>query len=185
MEPGLLAKRFPARAPNTEDGVYLRLNRLLEEIAPAPVFVYLTRRDKIRQAISQAVAGQTGRWRQFRPTAKEHPKLEYDFDEIVHLLANLQNCEDHWRRFFRANGLAPFEIAYEDLSGDYAATLRRLFDGLGRTDAPIPPPRLHKHSDLYVQEWMDRFMAEFRERAKYGETGSGAPSSATISSPSA
>jgi LPS sulfotransferase NodH len=158
----------PAWRP--DDNLYADVLSSLSEFLPNPTFVYLTRRDNILQAISLAVAGQTNLWRQYsggRATASGFQPV-YNFDEIVQFLAGIQNGDAHWLNFFRANGLRCHRIVYEDLARDYDGTLRSLFHSLGRPDATILPPRLHKHADSFAEKWLGRFTADFRARARGG-----------------
>lgn len=147
---------------------YRKILTTLSEALPNPTFVHLTRRDKIRQAISLAIAGQTDVWRQYSSIDIKAAGFQpvYRFDEIVQFLAAIQNSDALWLNFFRANGLPYHEIAYEDLAEDYAGTLRRLFDMLGRGDAAIPAPRLRKHTDVYARQWLGRFTEEFHARTR-------------------
>jgi LPS sulfotransferase NodH len=173
-KPGEFEGFAGAPAWRTADDTYRRILKILSETLPNPTFVYLTRRNKIRQAISLAVAGQTNLWRQYADTNTDAAGFQaaYRFDEIVQFLAAIQNSDALWLNFFRANALPYLEIAYEDLAEDYIGTLRNLFDHLGRGDAPIPTPRLRKHTEAYAQQWLGRFTEEFRARTR-GEKARG------------
>jgi LPS sulfotransferase NodH len=166
--PGEFARLAGAPAWLPDHRLYVRILAALAEFLPNPTFVYLTRRDNILQAISLSVAGQTNLWRQYSSGSATAGGFQpvYSFDEIVQFLADIQNGNAHWLNFFRANGLPYHQIAYEDLSQDYEGTLRGLFHSLGRPDAAILPPRLHKHVETFAEKWLERFMEDFRARAR-------------------
>jgi LPS sulfotransferase NodH len=166
--PGEYDGLMGAPAWNIGDQTYRDILSTLSEVLPSPTFVYLTRRDKIRQAISLAVAGQTNLWRQYSSLEGQAAEFQatYRYDEIVQFLAAVQNSDALWLNFFRANGLTYHELAYEDLALDYEGALRRLFGALGRPDTAVPAPRLRKHSDAYAQQWLGKFVQDFRAMAR-------------------
>jgi trehalose 2-sulfotransferase len=138
--------------------VYRALFALLAGDVPDATWIFLTRRDALRQALSNYVAWQTDSWRQF---SERRPKaVEYDADLIRRLLSRVLRSNAHWRHFFDANGIAPIEIVYEDIERDYDGTLRKLLKDLGR-DMTLPPPRLRKQADDRVEALRARFLAEF------------------------
>jgi len=143
---------------------YRQIHETITEIFPSPVFVFLFRRDAIAQAVSQSVAGQTNHWRQ-RAGAPSKGQAHYNFHEIVQRLAEVQNQNLHWRNYFHANALRPYEVAYEDLAGSYETALRGLFHWLERPDAVVVPPRLEKQADASSEALARAFLEEFRKRA--------------------
>lgn len=162
---------FALKWPNprqTDESVYRWIFATIGWLTPAPTFIFLKRRDEVRQAISISVAGQTRIWRRFSPldTPRSTPPPKYDFDDIVWSLAQIQNGNAHWSNFFRANKLPFYEIDYEDLASDYDGTLRKFFAAIGRADAPIVPPRMQKQADDLSENSMRQFMAEFRARSR-------------------
>ncbi|MEI9994419.1 MAG: Stf0 family sulfotransferase [Rhizomicrobium sp.] len=130
---------------------------------PHAEFLFLHRRDTVRQAISNYAAWRTGGWR--RLSARDAPPPPYDFDAILGLHRRILRSNAHWRNFFAANALVPHEIVYEDMEQDYQAAIRRLLDALGRADAPVVPPRLHKQGDdAAIAALTERFLRDFHAR---------------------
>lgn len=141
-----------------------RIFDVVSQAIPNPTFVFLFRRDDVRQAVSLHVAGETKTWRRL-PAAGPGPAEAspgYSFHRIVRYLASIQNCNRQWLKFFRANGLHYIPLAYEDLAEDYEATLRELFLGLDMPEAPIVPPRLHKQADATSEKILEKFLMDFR-----------------------
>jgi LPS sulfotransferase NodH len=166
LAPEAFASFYRMSASQTDENIYRRLFALISEYFPAPTFVFLIRRDDLRQAVSHFVAGETRYWRRFDNDRYRASSVAYDFDRIVQRLAEIQNDNAHWIRFFQANGLRYYKIVYEDLAQDYERTLRAFFDAVGRPDAAIHPPRLRKQADDLSEELFQRFLQEFRRRAQ-------------------
>ena len=154
---------------------YRKLFELLCGIFPNPTIIHLTRRNRLRQAISGVTAVTENRWRKFDTTpasAKSADEI-YDSAWFVRAVMSSTMSDNHWNAFFDANNLSPFRIVYEDFVQDYAGTLQRLFAHLGRPDAKIVEPRLQRQSDERNEEMYERFLAERADmfRKKREETG--------------
>lgn len=144
---------------------YRRIFSTLVDFFPAPTFVFLSRRDEIRQAVSLYFAGATGAWRRYEwANPDKQESLAYDFDAIVQLLARIQNHKAHWINFFRANRVKYYAIDYEDIERDYHGTLQQFFAAFGRPDAAILPPRLQKQADSRSEDLVQKFAVEFSRR---------------------
>jgi LPS sulfotransferase NodH len=111
----------------------LELSDLFDRLFGGPTYVWMRRRDKIRQAISLWRALQTRTWRlEHEPTDRGAPILRYSFDGIDHLARSLQTDDDAWGRYFATHGLAQLTIFYEDdLERDPAATTERVLHRIG------------------------------------------------------
>jgi trehalose 2-sulfotransferase len=167
-------RRDPARAhrytadlatcePAHAASVYSDVGELVRELFPGTTVVLLWRRDLLRQAVSDVIARQHGRWRELAGTAAE-PAAEpaYDpnrIDAMVRLfryeLGRWRACLDHLR-------LPTVEVVYEDLAGDYGGTVRRLLRALlgGGWDGPVPPPRLRRQADTRSERLLLRHLRE-------------------------
>jgi trehalose 2-sulfotransferase len=150
------------------DATYRYVLEVIEPVIPRPKLLYLRRRDQLRQAVSLFVADKTGQWRQYR-ARQRGPLPAPNFDYIMQSLARIQSAERHWRGFFLANALEPYEICYEDLQTDYAGTLQAFFRHMGRADAKIAPPRLHKQAGTPSEALREQFLRELRSRAGRGD----------------
>lgn len=142
-----------------------RIWAILSEFHPNPVFVLLSRRDQIRQAVSWHVAARTGHWRRFDEPARPPSQVSYSFDNIVRFLAVIQRDEADWQAFFSANALPFHHLYYEDLAQNYEQVLRGLFAYLGRPEARIAPPRLRRQADARTDDMVETFRADFRALA--------------------
>jgi LPS sulfotransferase NodH len=167
LEPAAFAALAHPSAPLLDRSVHRRIFSTISEFLPNPTFVFLTRQHEIRQAISASVASQTCKWRRFSTYGRPR-QAKYDFNEIVGRLAEIQSDNRHWLDFFAANAVEYNSVSYEDLADNYDVTLRRLFDAIGRPDAPITPPRLQKQADANSEALLEKFLIEFRQRTRDG-----------------
>jgi LPS sulfotransferase NodH len=161
-------------APVIGDDAYRNIFRLLSELLPNPVFIFLTRQDSLRQAVSLSIAAQSRTWRWIPGKQNPDPSItaEYDFDHLIVCIALIQNYNKHWDGFFNANRIAPLRITYEDMAADYGEQLRAILTHLGRQSLPdIAPPRMRKQADALSERFVERFKQEFSRRAEDGWNG--------------
>jgi hypothetical protein len=88
-------------------------------------YVWLRRGDKSRQAISWWRAAATGQYA-LADGEQPAPPPPFDRDAIARLVRYAEECEAGWRDWFTAHAIAPFEIVYEDMTGDLPMTVREL-----------------------------------------------------------
>ena len=161
--------RFPP--PHTlspddaDDATYRAYHALLADILPMPRFVLLERRDVVRQAVSAMIASQTGLWRAIPGVGHSEARgvADYDYDRILALVSFGRDSADHWTRYFRAIGVQPSRVVYEDLVRDYAATVGALLAELGRP-GEAPPQRMRRQSDAIGEAMVLRFLREHAMR---------------------
>jgi len=156
-----------ATTPNGVLGSKLMWNdfdRLRSSISPElirmafgdPQFVWLRRRDKIRQGISWWRAAATGQWI-LRPGQEAGQPLP-DVERILSLVRFAQQCEDGWRQWFASTGIQPCEVVYEDLIEDRLTAANRVlgFLRLPLLDAgSLPPVRYRQQADRLTDRYVD------------------------------
>jgi trehalose 2-sulfotransferase len=127
-------------------------------------FVWMRRRDKVRQAISLWRALQTRAWRLEKPGGDaDPPALRYSFDGIEHLRRRLSADDAAWERFFDRHGIAPTELVYEqDVAPDPDGSVRRVAAAVG---APVPAgwapaAPMVRQSDALSNGWYDTYHRE-------------------------
>lgn len=139
------------------------VTRTLEELFPNPTWIFLTRQDRLRQAVSQMTARASGVWRRIPGvddrTARGLP--EYSFEELAAHLADIEQSLAAWEAWFGETGIEPHRVTYEDLQADYEGTVRALLAALGR-EGPVEPPRMRRHGWDHTEEFMRRFLEEAR-----------------------
>jgi LPS sulfotransferase NodH len=134
---------------------------LLEALSPV-TYIYISRRDKVAQAVSMAKALQTDWWTS-RMEEGPRPALRYDRDMIAKCLEDIAQQDLTWREWFETQNVTPFPVTYDDLTTDAAGVVRSIVELLGvQDDEPdevnVPPAR--KQGDETNQEWIERFQRE-------------------------
>jgi LPS sulfotransferase NodH len=147
-------RKLPGRARLSADA-------RLQSVFPGLRYVWITRRDKLRQAISRLRADQTARWwRHQGDLDLPVPEPRFNRKEIERRLEEIRIQETEWQTFFDASGTEPVVVVYEDLVGNYEATAKRVARELG-----IVVPRkvwfgerqLLSQSDAKTDQWVERF----------------------------
>jgi LPS sulfotransferase NodH len=137
---------------------------LLVALFGDPRYVWVRRRDKVRQAISLWRALQTREWRASRDDEPEPPpEPTYHFDALDHLVRWLSDQDESWGRYFAALGSPQLTISYEDeLEEDQAGIVKQVLDHI---DVELPPdwepaPRVARQADVINDEWYDAYHRE-------------------------
>ena len=131
-----------------------------------PRYIWVTRRDKIRQAVSLFRAKQSHAWHSLR-SRESSATPAFSFHLIDAALRQIVQEEALWAHFFDEAGITPHTVVYEDLAADYAGTIRgvlRYLDIPFPADAVIPPTRMRKLADELSEEWVQRYYAGDRAR---------------------
>jgi len=145
---------------------------LLNAAFPNLRYVFVSRSDKVRQAVSLWRALQTRVWRKdmVATPAGGEPAAErsvYSFDAIDHLLDQLRRHEDAWRGFFFRIGQRPLSLYYEDIAGDLEASVARVLELLaisfpdGRL---VFRPPMSRQSDELSESWVQNYLEDVSRR---------------------
>jgi LPS sulfotransferase NodH len=135
----------------------------LERIAPDHV-IYLTRGDKVGQAISYARAIQTRRW--FAAVEEQNP-AEYSYARIRAQEKAIRDQERFWERIFDVTGTVPLRVEYEQLLSDRAAVMHRIADFAGVKLDPaqrLEIGNIEKQSDRTNDDWRERYLEDRAKR---------------------
>jgi LPS sulfotransferase NodH len=139
----------------------LPLEELLPAVFPSPRYVWVTRADKVRQAVSLWKAIQTEAWRGDADPSAHAPR--YHEPAIGHLVKMLADHDAEWEAFWARTGIEPLVISYEDdlsegLEGSVLRVLRHL--GLSAPEGWQPPEHMSRQAD----ERSERWVAQYRDR---------------------
>ena len=128
------------------------------EVFPHLRFVYVTRRDRVRQAVSWSRAAQTGEW-STRHEAKRGPAA-FDVDDISFRLGRIEELEQLWERFFAEKDISPLRLVYEEFSSAPEETAVEVMEFVGIELPPgfaPPAPNVSPQTDDISEEWVKRF----------------------------
>jgi LPS sulfotransferase NodH len=158
---------LPERLTAIDDLRELPTAELMALAFPNIRYIWLTRRDKARQAISHQLASTTSEW--WIIAGAEQNKRGGGIDEPhfkPHAIARLEQTfrenDCKWRSYFQSNNIVPLIVYYEDLASDYRGNIIRVLKWLGVPNADavaIPPPRLKQQSNARNDDWLARYTA--------------------------
>ena len=155
-------RKFPA-CPSTAES----RPAVWEGTFPNHHHIFMSRRNKVRLAVSWWRAIQSGEWHV--PTGEERKSVDlsdaYSFDAINHLYMECSMREAGIQEFLTEGNITPLNIFYEDFVGDYEKTIHIILDylELDSKSVTIPPPPLIKTADSFSEEWVQRFREERQE----------------------
>ena len=128
-------------------------------------YVWITRRDKVRQAVSLVKARQSAQWTETTAQPQRSHAADYNFLLVDLAVRQIIQEECSWEEYFTHTGITPFTVVYEDFVRNYEATVRQLLDHL-EIDLPsayeFPHPRLRKQADAESEEWVERYYRDAR-----------------------
>ena len=153
-------KKFPGCIPELNNRVKIWHNAF-----PNCQHIYMTRRNKVRLAVSWWRAIQSEEWH--RETGKipiaTDLRNKYDYDAISHLFAECTMREAAIQEFFNEGSIVPLTIVYEDFILTYEQTIRTILNYLALPEAnniSISTPPLQKLADEESEEWVQKFRRE-------------------------
>lgn len=135
---------------------------LLDKLLPNLRYIWLERQDKVRQAVSWALAAQTGIYSAAQ-SATQTPQQAPTFDYT--LIDNLYNlvleCDADWQAYFTDNQIEPFKVDYEAFVVNYEATVRDVLAFLAvEPPAEIAPPPIRRQATALNEAWVAQYRAQ-------------------------
>lgn len=148
------------RAPKNEAEVW-------DCVFPNGRHLFMTRRNKVRLAVSWWRAIQSQEWHRRTGAATEAKDFRdaYLFPAIRQLLFEADFREAAAQEFFTQAGIVPMTLVYEDFIADYQGTVHRILDFLGLQSegkVNIAPPAFDQIADAVSEEWVQRFREELQ-----------------------
>jgi LPS sulfotransferase NodH len=130
---------------------------LLATTFPNLRYVQITRKDKVRQAVSLWKAVQTQAWRAKDDARAAEPTFSF---RAINFLVRLLTAHDaSWDAYFLGLGITPLKVTYEELAEAPERVVRRVLDHL---DIAVPDalelcaPALRVQADERSEEWVRR-----------------------------
>ncbi|HLO16328.1 MAG TPA: Stf0 family sulfotransferase [Anaerolineales bacterium] len=140
--------------------------RIWEYAFPNHRHIFMTRRNKVRLAVSWWKAIQSQEWHRLTGAPAKSVDLSkaYSFDAIQHLYNECSMREAGIQEFFTEGKIAPLTIVYEDFIQEYERTVRKILEflGLNAADIEISPPPLARTADDLSEGWAQRFREELQ-----------------------
>jgi trehalose 2-sulfotransferase len=139
---------------------------LFSTVFPNLQYIWVTRRDKVRQAVSLWKAIQTWTWRQEHHSGSAHGpvyqarELRFYFAAVDHLVQLIMAHEVAWLHYFEEAGIQPFTVVYEEFAANYEETAREILQCL---HIPIPQHlvfgqrRMKQQANTLSEEWVREY----------------------------
>ncbi len=143
---------------------HLSRPKVWEAAFPGGKHIFMTRRNKVRLAVSWWRAIVSGEWHRLYGQKPGDSDIadKYSFDAINHLFAECSMREAAMQSFFSEDNIIPLTIVYEDFILGYEGTVRQVLDYLNvpTKNVSIAPPVLDRLADNVSEEWVHRFREE-------------------------
>ena len=144
-----------------EDTATLSEHDLLEALFPNLKYIWITRQDKVRQAVSwlKFLQGSAWYWEDEEPQQLEN--LEFRPQVIDDFLKQTAIHESAWLAFFKQARVKPHIVVYEALAEDYEGTTKDVLDflGIGYTHPlHFRKRRMRKQADSLSDAWVQRYL---------------------------
>ncbi|MBW7455830.1 Stf0 family sulfotransferase [Paenibacillus sepulcri] len=138
--------------------------KIWEEAFPACKHIFMTRRNKVRLAVSWWRAIITGEWHRVHGLQPHQEEIveKYSFDAINHLLVECTLREAAMEAFFAEEHIVPMTIVYEDFIRNYNDTVMKVLSFLNiSTEAiQVASPFYDPIADDIAEIWVQRFRKE-------------------------
>lgn len=157
-----------ARIPGLEEAAPIHY-AVWENAFPNVKHIFLTRRNKIRQAVSWWKAIVTQQWHlgkgEHRNTNNKQLDQHYNFEAIRHLLLEISLRESKIQAFLEEGNIVPLTLVYEDFIKQYQQTIHQViaFLGIAQTEYSINEPHYEQLADELSDEWVERFRADLQK----------------------
>jgi LPS sulfotransferase NodH len=129
---------------------------MLQRINPTHV-VYLTREDRLSQAISLGRAVRSAQWFADGDTKK----LDYDETNISSSIRAIETLTSQWERIFELTGTQPLRVSYEEFLKSPAETMERVVDFIGEPRKYIGKldiPNIEIQRDAISEDWRQKYL---------------------------
>ncbi len=123
---------------------------ILNALFPDLKFIYLWRQNMAEQAVSAAIAAQTGKWEKLDTPKQQSSQHRHKPDEIAASLPkfqpwkiyewekNLSDQNQAWQQFLQKNSLSYYETTYEKLTYEFTQEMGRIIEYIGINTDQIP-----------------------------------------------
>lgn len=140
------------------------LSEIFHSLFPDLRFLWMRRRDKVRQAISLVKAKQTKIYNSMQAESGAVPgEAAYDFEAIDREVRRLHEDDGCWGSFFVQAEIKAHTIYYEDFIENYDSTIRDILRFLGQVvpdNYQAPQTNYQRQADALNDEWHARYLAE-------------------------
>ncbi len=147
--------------------------KIFENLLNNSGYIFLSRRNKIMQAISDWRAMGTGVFHSCKNSnngSREQygKRLQYDHPRLKQHLVSFVHDDQGWRDYFKTNNIDPIEIAYEEMVKKPEEAVDRILSFLSEDYTnPDITPNTNRMADEYTEEIYERFVQDLER--EYGK----------------
>src|SRR5438876_2500885 len=144
-------------------------SRLLAAVFHDPKYIWMRRRNRVEQAVSWAMACQTGVWAKKRganPKPRAMPR--FDFKVIDEWCKRVAEHETAWENYFRENQIEQLVLFYEDVVESKRAAAKCVLEFLGLPFSPTIEiaPSFQKQATPISNKWAAAYLKEKRKKTR-------------------
>ena len=143
-------------------GADVSVAELFARAFPNLHYVWLTRRNKLRQAVSHVRATQTGVWVKDKQPGDSLTKgPEFDFDALDRAVQETVMQEAAWQELMSGAGISPLVVVYEDFVISIRETVKSILQFLGvstPSELNLSGMKMQKQADKLTDEWVERYL---------------------------
>ena len=140
---------------------------ILSELFPNPKFVFIRRRNLVKQAISMEIGKQTGVYlipkkNSEKSSARREQRLFFRPFNIYRYKQGVERRIRQWRLFFEKHDLPFFEVVYEDLVNDFDTIMHQVikFSGVALPEPDVEITKATKKQGNRINErWLSYYTA--------------------------
>jgi LPS sulfotransferase NodH len=133
--------------------------------------IFMTRRNKVRLAVSWWKAIQSQEWHRLHGVPPQAIDLadRYAPGPIDQLMSESVMREAAIQEFFAQGKIVPFNVVYEDFVSGYEQTVFDILSWLGLESAAttVAPPAYERLSDAVSEDWVEQFRHDKQAGWKY------------------
>ena len=129
---------------------------IVERLFPNVKFIFMTRRNKFRQAISLSRAEKSRVWEKHNQILQKQSPVQTQLHPfyLKSALKRVHEREQTWIDFFKRNDIQPLEIEYETLVKSFQTMVPRVLDFIDieyPTDLKVEQNKFKKQADMYTE----------------------------------
>lgn len=142
---------------------------LVQDLFPNCKHIFLTRRNKVRQAVSWWKAIKDNQWHlapnQHHENEADFYEKNYDFDALSHLLKETALRECAIQAYYTKHDIQPLTLVYEDFIKDFKGTIKHLIDYLEieYDQLNIKEMYYQKTANEHSEKWVQRFREDLQK----------------------
>ena len=137
-------------------------------------FLFLERRDRLRQAISAMRATQSSEWSRGKLFRKERGEELYKFSTICKYIYYLEESNSFWKAYSYCRQIDSMNTTYEDILDNRRQFMKTLLDYLNLSDRVGVLDSLNStitekiqfkvQRDKITEDWVERFIADSKTK---------------------